>query len=49
MSNFLPKINNEINHLKSAQYKKRFSSLNRVGLIKFMNDEIVIPKESEWF
>ena len=49
MSSFLPKINNEINHSKSEIYKQKFSSLNRLGLIKFMEDEIVIPKESEWF
>jgi len=49
MSSFLPRINNEINHFKSEEYKQKFSSLNRLGLVMFMLDEMVIPKESEWF
>jgi len=48
-SAFLAPINNERQHEKSAQYKERFSALNRLELVKFQNDTIVYPKESEWF
>ena len=34
-SDFLAPINNEIEHAKSAQYKERFSSLNRLFLMDF--------------
>jgi len=44
---FLPDINNEIT--VNAQYKQRFTSLNRLVLAMFAYDTTVVPKESEWF
>ncbi|XP_057808362.1 uncharacterized protein LOC131022841 isoform X2 [Salvia miltiorrhiza] len=44
---FLPVINNEFH--KNSTYKKRFSSLENLVLIKFENDAILVPKETSWF
>jgi len=46
---YLPYINNEKPHALSAQYKQRFSSLNRVELVKFGADTIIYPSESTHF
>jgi len=45
----LAKINNEIEHEKSAQYKERFSSLNYLFLMCFSEDTVVYPWESQIF
>ncbi|KAH6789596.1 alpha/beta-Hydrolases superfamily protein [Perilla frutescens var. frutescens] len=44
---FLPVLNNEFH--KNSTYKKRFSSLENLVLIKFENDEVLVPKETSWF
>ena len=46
---FLPYINNEKQNEFWDQNKKRFSSLNRVELVKFGADTIIYPKESTQF
>jgi len=46
---FLPDINNAKNSSKNAQYKTNLISLNQFTLVKFLNDTMVQPKESEWF
>lgn len=46
---YLPEINNEKQHAKMAQYKSRFSNLNRAGLVLFENDTIIYPRESTQF
>ena len=48
-SSYLAPINNEREHAKSAQYKERFSALNRIELVKFQNDTVIYPKDSTWF
>lgn len=44
---FLPVLNNEFH--KNATYKKRFSSLENLVLIKFEKDVVLVPKETSWF
>jgi hypothetical protein len=46
---FLPEINNERTHGRTALYKKRFESLNSMTMFKYTKDPIIYPKESEWF
>ena len=48
-SDFLPLINNERQHEKSQQYKDRFSSLNRLELVKFQNDTTLYPIDTSHF
>eukprot|EP01089_Gocevia_fonbrunei_P014355 TRINITY_DN3919_c0_g2_i2.p1 TRINITY_DN3919_c0_g2~~TRINITY_DN3919_c0_g2_i2.p1 ORF type:complete len:299 (-),score=47.10 TRINITY_DN3919_c0_g2_i2:3-899(-) len=45
---FLPDINNERSP-KNETYKKNLSSLNKFVMVKFTEDEMVQPRESEWF
>jgi len=45
---FLPDINNE-REKKNDSYKKRMMSLNNFVMVKFNQDSIVQPKETEWF
>jgi len=47
-STFLADINNE-RHDKNQRYKNRFRMLERVVLIKFSQDTIIIPRETAWF
>jgi palmitoyl-protein thioesterase len=49
-SEFLPYLNNEkgTDEEKAAR-KARFTSLNGAMLVKFTEDTVVYPKESEWF
>ena len=47
-SAFLPDINNEREE-KNAEYKRRFSALNRLVLIKYTKDTVLKPLETEWF
>jgi len=45
---FLPDINN--NHdVKNETYKENLMSLKNFVMVKFLNDTMVQPKESEWF
>lgn len=48
---FLPDINNEKfeGSVKEQEYKKRFSKLNKLVLIRAKEDTMVFPSESEWF
>lgn len=45
----LPYLNNEIEHPKASQNKKRFESLNSLTMIKFNKDPIIYPIISSWF
>lgn len=44
---FLAEINNE--NIKNITYKTNLKKLNNLVLVKFANDTMVEPKESEWF
>ena len=44
----LAEINNEKSY-KTYIYKQRFSSLEKLVLIKFSKDKMIIPKETAWF
>lgn len=46
-STFLADINNEV--VVKQEYIENLKSLKRLVLVKFINDTIVVPKESEWF
>lgn len=46
-STFLADINNELN--VNQTYIDNLRRLNRLVLVKFANDTIVVPKESQWF
>ncbi|CAD8046785.1 unnamed protein product [Paramecium sonneborni] len=46
-NHFLPDLNNERNPQISR--KQKFSSLDQVMLVKFLQDEMVIPKETAFF
>uniref|UniRef100_A0A7S3DD21 Palmitoyl-protein thioesterase 1 n=1 Tax=Palpitomonas bilix TaxID=652834 RepID=A0A7S3DD21_9EUKA len=45
---FLPDINNELDD-KNDQYKTNLMSLNTFVMVKFNNDTMVQPRDSEWF
>jgi palmitoyl-protein thioesterase len=45
---FLPGINNA-GALKNTTYKERLLKINKMVLVKFLNDTIVVPRDSEWF
>ncbi|XP_066581717.1 palmitoyl-protein thioesterase 1-like [Prorops nasuta] len=44
---FLADINNELSINQS--YKKNLMKLKKLVLVKFLNDTIVVPRETEWF
>ncbi|GAB2215767.1 hypothetical protein Droror1_Dr00020166 [Drosera rotundifolia] len=46
---FLPQVNNEIEATRNSTYKERFESLEKLVLIMFENDTILVPKETSWF
>jgi palmitoyl-protein thioesterase len=48
-SRYLPYINNEKHHLNSEMFKKRFSSLDDVLLLKFEDDKTIYPSCSSHF
>lgn len=48
-SRLLPFLNNEKPHSLMDQYKKRFSSMNKVMLIMFGEDEVLYPRETSFF
>jgi len=45
---FLPGINNVLD-AKHAEYKARIEKLERMVLVKFLNDTVIVPRDSEWF
>ena len=45
---FLKMLNNE-NEEKDEEIYKRFSSLEKVKLIRSKDDNVIVPKESSWF
>jgi len=45
---FLPDINNN-GATQNSTYKENFMSLNNLVLVKFTEDTMVTPRESEWF
>ena len=45
---FLKMLNNE-NEIKDKEIYKRFSSLEKVKLIKSKSDSVIVPRESSWF
>ncbi|XXG66557.1 hypothetical protein AAC387_Pa06g0105 [Persea americana] len=46
---FLPKLNNERPNERNSTYKERFSSLQKLVLIMFEHDTVLIPRETSWF
>ncbi|CAD8138330.1 unnamed protein product [Paramecium pentaurelia] len=46
-NHFLPDLNNERN--PECSRRQKFSSLDQVMLVKFLQDEMVLPKESAFF
>jgi len=46
---FLPFLNNEVEHADSQKYKDNFKSLNKLILVKALDDTMIFPRESEWF
>lgn len=46
---FLPDINNARNGSRNETYKQNMISLNKFVLVKFTEDNMVQPRESEWF
>jgi len=48
VNTFLADINNE-QQQKNATYKQNLLSLNQLVLVKWLNDTVVVPRESEWF
>ena len=46
---YLPRINNEVEHADKALYKERFQSLDRIMLLMFTKDVLVVPTESAFF
>ncbi len=47
-STFLADLNNE-KEKKNENYKQRFLALEKVVMIKFSQDTMIIPKETAWF
>ena len=45
---FLKMLNNE-NEIKEEEVYRRFSSLERVKLIKSKEDSVITPRNSSWF
>ena len=48
MSGFLADINNE-RAVKNSTYRDNMLALSRLIMIKFEQDTMVVPKESQWF
>ncbi|KAJ1494241.1 Alpha/Beta hydrolase protein, partial [Baffinella frigidus] len=46
---FLPGINNLLPSEVKPEYKARLATLEKLVLVMFESDTVVIPKESEWF
>ncbi|XP_019095698.1 PREDICTED: palmitoyl-protein thioesterase 1-like isoform X2 [Camelina sativa] len=48
-SKYLPRLNNEIPNQRNSTYKKRFASLHNLVLVKFQDDQVIVPNDSTWF
>eukprot|EP01015_Nassula_variabilis_P020290 TRINITY_DN3503_c0_g2_i3.p1 TRINITY_DN3503_c0_g2~~TRINITY_DN3503_c0_g2_i3.p1 ORF type:complete len:181 (+),score=56.36 TRINITY_DN3503_c0_g2_i3:32-574(+) len=48
VSAYLADLNNE-KPKKNETYKEKFLSLEKLVLVRFMNDEVIYPSMSEWF
>ena len=48
-STFLASLNNEVENDKAETYKFNISSLEKMVLIKFSQDTMIIPRETVWF
>jgi len=48
---FLPYLNNEIEQTSPAakERKRRFSAIHGAMLVRFLEDNVIYPNESEWF
>eukprot|EP00271_Cylindrocystis_brebissonii_P007680 TRINITY_DN21280_c0_g1_i1.p1 TRINITY_DN21280_c0_g1~~TRINITY_DN21280_c0_g1_i1.p1 ORF type:complete len:333 (+),score=23.38 TRINITY_DN21280_c0_g1_i1:460-1458(+) len=46
---FLPRLNNELAAARMDVYKRRLAAIDRLVLILFLNDTVVVPKESAHF
>ena len=46
---FLPDLNNEKSPGKNKTYKTNLSSVNTFVMVKFTEDDMLIPPESAWF
>ncbi|KAI9332837.1 palmitoyl-protein thioesterase 1 [Obelidium mucronatum] len=46
---FLPHINNEVEASRNESYKDNLKALNKLVLIRFSEDTMVVPSESSWF
>lgn len=48
-NHFLAPINNEVDESRNATYAENLASLNKLVLVLFTKDTMVVPKESAWF
>eukprot|EP00243_Klebsormidium_subtile_P008751 TRINITY_DN4212_c0_g1_i1.p1 TRINITY_DN4212_c0_g1~~TRINITY_DN4212_c0_g1_i1.p1 ORF type:complete len:340 (+),score=36.82 TRINITY_DN4212_c0_g1_i1:336-1355(+) len=46
---FLPYLNNELPSHRNSTYKERFSAIDKLVLVMFELDSVIIPRESAWF
>lgn len=46
---FLPSINNEVDDDVNETYAANLEALNKLVLVMFAKDTMVVPKESSWF
>ncbi|KAJ3413720.1 Palmitoyl-protein thioesterase 1 [Chytridiales sp. JEL 0842] len=46
---FLPQLNNELAASKNMTYKLNLASLNKFAMIRFSEEQTVVPAESTWF
>ena len=44
----MAKVNNDIDR-KNSTYKENLLKLKKLVLVKFAEDSVVVPRESEWF
>ncbi len=42
-------VNNENEDFKNPDFKDRLTAIKNFGLFLWIQDEVVVPKESEWF
>ncbi|EKM54569.1 uncharacterized protein PHACADRAFT_57928, partial [Phanerochaete carnosa HHB-10118-sp] len=48
-NHFLSDINNEVDGSVNTTYRANFEALNKLVLVLFAQDTMVVPKESSWF
>ncbi|KAJ3305392.1 hypothetical protein HDV03_001486 [Kappamyces sp. JEL0829] len=47
---FLPELNQEGPYVDSSpEYRRRLQTLNKLALIRFTNDTMIVPRDSAWF